>query len=114
MPGFLDRFENRPVGPIMGDSARDLAWMRLDPPRPLDHLALTALSDGDAAAFSKLGRPLGAPTADLTNHFRAPLPCGDWVLADGRSRLSAGGTCREDGELSRRTAACSPSRASWR
>jgi acyl-CoA thioesterase len=101
MPGFLDRFEIRPVGPIMGDgAARNLAWLRLDPPRALDHLALTALSDGwMPAAFSKLGRPFGAPTVDLTIHFRAPVAAGDWVLADYRSRFSAGGVWEEDGEL---------------
>ena len=75
--------------------------MRLDPPRVLDHLALTALSDGwMPAAFSKLGRPVGAPTVDLTIHFRAPLASScDWVLADYRSRFSAGGAWEEDGEL---------------
>ena len=100
MPGFLDRFEIRPVGPLVGDGARNLAWLRLDPPRVLDHLALTTLSDGwMPAAFSKLGRPFGAPTVDLTIHFRAPVPCGDWVLADYRSRFSAGGAWEEDGEL---------------
>jgi acyl-CoA thioesterase len=100
MPGFLDRFEIRPVGPIVGDGARNLAWLRLDPPRALDHLALTALSDGwMPAAFSKLGRPFGAPTADLTIHFRAPVASGEWVLADYRSRFSAGGVWEEDGEL---------------
>jgi acyl-CoA thioesterase len=100
MPGFLDRFEIRPVQPILAGEARNLAWLRLDPPRPLDHLGLTALSDGwMPAAFSKLGRPFGAPTVDLTIHFRAPVPSGDWVLADYRSRFSAGGTWEEDGEL---------------
>jgi acyl-CoA thioesterase len=100
MPGFHDRLEIRPVGPIMGDGARNLAWLRLDPPRALDHLVLTALSDGwMPAAFSKLGRPFGAPTVDLTIHFRAPVPSGEWVLADYRSRFSAGGTWEEDGEL---------------
>ena len=100
MPGFHDRLEIRPVGPIMGDGARNLAWLRLDPPRALDHLVLTALSDGwMPAAFSKLGRPFGAPTVDLTIHFRAPVPSGEWVLADYRSRFSAGGAWEEDGEL---------------
>jgi acyl-CoA thioesterase len=100
MPGFIDRFDVRPVGPIVGDGARNLAWLRLDPPRPLDHLALTALSDGwMPAAFSKLGRPFGAPTADLTIHFRAPVAFGEWVLAHYRSRFSAGGVWEEDGEL---------------
>jgi acyl-CoA thioesterase len=100
LPGFLDRFEIRPVGPITGNGARNLAWLRLDPPRALDHLALTALSDGwMPAAFSKLGRPFGAPTVDLTIHFRAPVPSGEWVLAEYRSRFSAGGAWEEDGEL---------------
>jgi acyl-CoA thioesterase len=100
MPGFLDRFEIRPVGPIMGHGARNRAWLRFDPPRPIDHLALTALSDGwMPAAFSKLVRPIGAPTADLTIHFRAPISSEEWVLADYRSRFSAGGVWEEDGEL---------------
>ena len=100
MPGFIDRLDVRPVGPLMGGEARNLAWLRLDPSRALDHLALTTLSDGwMPAAFSKLGRPFGAPTADLTIHFRAPVASGEWVLADYRSRFSAGGTWEEDGEL---------------
>jgi acyl-CoA thioesterase len=100
MPGFLDRLEIRPVGSITGGDARNLAWLRLDPPRPLDHLALTALSDGwMPAAFSRLGRPFGAPTVDLTIHFRAPVASAEWVLADYRSRFSAGGVWEEDGEL---------------
>jgi acyl-CoA thioesterase len=100
MSGFHQRLEIRPVGELMRGDARNLAWLRLDPPRPLDHLALTALSDGwMPAAFSKLGRPFGAPTVDLTIHFRAPLASEDWVLADYRSRFSAGGTWEEDGEL---------------
>lgn len=99
LPEFQERFEIRPAAPLTGE-ARNLAWLRLDPPRPLDHLALTALSDGwMPAAFSKLARPFGAPTVDLTIHFRAPLAGEDWVLADYRTRFSAGGTWEEDGEL---------------
>jgi acyl-CoA thioesterase len=99
--GFHERLEIRPAGPLMGEgAARNLAWLRLDPPRPLDHLALTALSDGwMPAGFSRLGRPFGAPTVDLTIHFRAPVACEEWVLADYWSRFSAGGTWEEDGEL---------------
>lgn len=99
-PRFVDHLEVRPVWPVMGSGARNLAWLRLDPPQPLDHLALTALSDGwMPAAFSELGRPVGAPTADLTIHFRAPVVAGEWVLAHYRSRFSAGGVWEEDGEL---------------
>jgi acyl-CoA thioesterase len=100
MPDFHDRFEVRPVLPLVSGTPRNLAWLRFDPPRPLDHLALTVLSDGwMPAVFSKLGRPVGAPTVDLTIHFRAPVVSGEWVLADYRSRFSAGGTWEEDGEL---------------
>ena len=99
-PGFVDRLEVRPVLPVFGGTPRNLAWLRFDPPRPLDHLALTALSDGwMPAALSKLGRFAGAPTLDLTIHFRAPVASGEWVLADYRSRFSAGGVWEEDGEL---------------
>ena len=86
--------------PVFSGRPRNLAWLRFDPPRPLDHLALTALSDGwMPAALSKLGRLAGAPTLDLTIHFRAPVANGEWVLADYRSRFSAGGVWEEDGEL---------------
>jgi acyl-CoA thioesterase len=99
MPGFLERFEIRLAAQLTGE-ARNLAWLRLDPPQPLDHLALTAMSDGwRPAAFSKVGRLFGAPTVDLTIHFRTPVPSGEWVLADYRSRFSAGGAWEEDGEL---------------
>jgi len=98
--GFVDRLEVRPVHPLISGRPRNLAWLRFDPPRPLDHVALTALSDGwMPAAFSKLGRSVGAPTVDLTIHFRAPVANGEWVLADYRSRFSAGGAWEEDGDL---------------
>jgi acyl-CoA thioesterase len=100
-PRFHRRFDIRWVDDVLAGEARNLAWLRTDPPRPLDHLALTALSDGwMPAAFSKLGRFVNVPTADLTIHFRAPLAApAEWVLADYRSRFSAGGAWEEDGEL---------------
>jgi acyl-CoA thioesterase len=104
-PVFHDRFDVRWVdGGSPGrpaDEARNLAWLRLNPPQPLDHLAVTAMSDGWLpAAFSKLGRFAIVPTFDLTIHFRAPLPVGgEWLLADYRSSFSAGGAWEEDGEL---------------
>ena len=100
MPAFHEQFEIRWVAGEEG-TARNLAWLRPDPPRLLDHLALTALSDGWLpAAFTKLGRIFGAPTLDLTIHFRAPVaPHCEWVLADYRSRFSTGGAWEEDGEL---------------
>ena len=99
-PRFHDQFEIRWVEGVPEGEARNLAWLRLDPARALDHLALTAFSDGWLpAAFSKLGRFVAAPTVDLTIHFRAPVASGEWVLADYRSRFSAGGVWEEDGEL---------------
>jgi acyl-CoA thioesterase len=104
-PRFFDQLDVRWVsGGHPGraaDDGRNLAWLRLDPPQPFDHLALTALSDGwMPAAFSRLGRFAVVPTLDLTIHFRARLPVeADWVLAEYRSRFSAGGAWEEDGEL---------------
>ena len=71
------------------------------PPAPLDHLTVASLADTLVpAAFSLLGRPLIVPTLDLTIHFRAPLPAaGDWLLCSFVSRLAAGGTWEEDGEV---------------
>ena len=103
-PRFHDRFDIRWVeGGHLGrpsETGRNLAWLRL-PDQPLDHLAVTAMSDGWLpAAFSKLGRPAIVPTFDLTIHFRRPLPvAGEWLLADYHSSFSAGGAWEEDGEL---------------
>ena len=104
-PRFHDRFELRWVeGGAPGraaDRARHVTWMRLEEGGPLDHLAVTAMSDGwMPAAFAKLGRFAIVPTFDLTIHFRAPLPApGEWLLAEYRSNVSAGGAWEEDGEL---------------
>jgi acyl-CoA thioesterase len=104
-PRFHDRFDIRWVRgghPGRGaDAARNIAWLRMDPPQPLDHITVTAMSDGwMPAAFSKLGRFVIVPTFDLTIHFRAPLPVeGEWLLADYRSSFAAGGSWEEDGEL---------------
>ena len=101
MPGFLERLEVRPVGPIVGGEPRNLAWLRLDPPRVLDHLALTALVGRLDAGRLLQARPPGRRADGRPDD---PLPRaagldGDWVLADYRSRFSAGGTWEEDGEL---------------
>ena len=104
-PRFQQRFELRwvdggwPGNP--SERAHHVSWMRLKEGGPLDHLAVTAMSDGWLpAAFSKLGRFVIVPTLDLTIHFRAPLPApGEWLLAEYRSGFSAGGAWEEDGEL---------------
>jgi len=104
-PRFQDRFDIRWVrGGHPGrpeSEARNVAWLRMDPPQPLDHVTVTAMSDGwMPAVVSKLGAFAIVPTFDLTIHFRSRLPVeGEWLLADYRSRFSAGGSWEEDGEL---------------
>ncbi len=77
-------------------------WIRV-PDRPgVDHVGLAAFADAfPPAVFALLGGVAGAPTIDLTIHFRAPLPEGGagWVLGAFRSRRVAGGFFEEDGEL---------------
>ena len=105
MPPFMERYDVRWVaggGPENpGSHARNMAWVRLSPAAPLDHLAVTSLSDTIVpAAFSLLGRFVIVPTLDLTIHFRSPLPVpGEWALVAFSSRMSAGGTWEEDGEV---------------
>ena len=105
MPRFVEQLAVRWVDGAMpgggGAQGRNLAWLRPKEGGPLDALAVTALSDGwMPAALSKLGRLAIVPTFDLTIHFRAPLPAtGDWLLAEYRTRFSAGGAWEEDGEL---------------
>jgi acyl-CoA thioesterase len=105
VPPFVHNFDVRWVegGWIgrPGDRAHNVTWVRPRVPMPLDHVAVTALSDTMVpASFSLLGRPAIVPTLDLTIHFRAPLPApGEWALAAYDSRLSAGGVWEEDGEL---------------
>jgi acyl-CoA thioesterase len=105
LPPFVGNYELRwvaggaPGHP--GKRARNLSWVRLRPGAPLDHLAVTSLSDTLVpAAMSLLGRVLVVPTLDLTIHFRAPLPVDDeWALVSFRSGRSAGGVWEEDGEV---------------
>jgi acyl-CoA thioesterase len=100
LPPFLDNFEIRWAEGEPG-RARNVTWVRPRPATPLDHIAVTALADTMIpAAFTRFGRPLVVPTLDLTVHFRAPLPVEDeWALCVFESRLAAGGTWEEDGEV---------------
>jgi acyl-CoA thioesterase len=99
-PRFFRHFEIR-LAPQREGEARNVAWMRPKPQRPLDHLSVTTLADGwMPAAFSKLGRPAIVPTLDLTIHFRAPLPhATEWTLVTNSSRVSAGGVWDEDTDV---------------
>jgi acyl-CoA thioesterase len=100
LPPFMDNFEVRWVEGEAG-RARNVTWVRLRPAAPLDHVAVAALADTMIpAAFTRFGRPLIVPTLDLTVHFRSPLPVQDeWALCVFESRVAAGGTWEEDGEV---------------
>jgi acyl-CoA thioesterase len=68
---------------------------------PLDPFALAMLSDAwIPSPFVRTAAPFGAPTVDLTIHFRAPEAATGWpVLAVFESHFAHGGFFEEDGEL---------------
>jgi acyl-CoA thioesterase len=84
-----------------GDRAVTGGWIRLREPRPLDELAIVAISDAWwPAPFSVVERPMVAPTIDLTVHIRAPLPRDhDHVLLDVRSDIARDGFFEEDARV---------------
>ena len=96
---FLANYEMRPLS-----APHNGAWMRTAEPRPADPVLLAALTDAwIPAAFAHMEEPNFVPTIDLTIHWRAApgVPAGDhpWVLGLFSTRLGAGGTWEEDGEL---------------
>ncbi|MFN8130419.1 MAG: thioesterase family protein [Solirubrobacteraceae bacterium] len=107
-PPLIDNFDVRPViGPWpagRGEEAVIGAWIRLDPSRPLDALALAILADTLVPApFARTG-PAAAPTVELTLHYRtsdpAALPAaGEHVLVVMRAPLSREGFFSEDAEI---------------
>ncbi len=108
-PPIARRFEVRPAlgAPPFSGAGEALTggWLRLAEPRPLDAPALAMYADAWLPApFTRLTGPVGAPTIDLTVHFRAPaaaaaVAAGEPVLAVFRSSTSGGGFFEEDGEL---------------
>ena len=102
-PRFLENYEMRPW-PKPPGAATTGGWMRTAQPRPADPILLGAMTDAwIPAAFLEMDQPTFVPTIDLTIHWRAParLPEGEhpWVLGVFSTRLGAGGTWEEDGEL---------------
>src|SRR4051812_26252424 len=102
-PRFLENYEMRPWANPPGPATAG-GWMRTEQPRPADPILLGALTDAWVpAAFLEMERPTFVPTIDLTIHWRAPAgaPAGPhpWVLGLFSTRLGAGGTWEEDGEL---------------
>lgn len=105
-PRFFDHVEVRPVfGGFVGSGQTQVGgWIRLNPPEALDPPAVAFLTDAWwPGVFGLLDRPpAGAPTIDLTVHFRRPLPvtpADEPVLARFTTRLVHDGFFEEDGEL---------------
>ena len=105
---MVAQFEVRPAlgGPPFSGAPEALTggWLRFAEPQPLDAPALAMYADGWLpSAWTRLTGPVGAPTVDLTVHFRAPAAAlavvDDPVLAVFRSRTGSEGFFEEDGEL---------------
>jgi acyl-CoA thioesterase len=102
-PRFLENYDMRPWPKPPGPATAG-GWMRTAQPRAADPILLGAMTDAWVpAAFLEMEQPSFVPTIDLTIHWRAPagVPEGDhpWVLGVFSTRLGAGGTWEEDGEL---------------
>jgi acyl-CoA thioesterase len=110
-PSFLRKLvmQVRGVPPFSGSEGplQANAWLGLaDPGRPLDAIALALFSDAlFPTPFMRLREPAGAPTIDLTIHFRTPLSPltrpdrGELCLARFDSRVIHQGFFEEDGVI---------------
>jgi hypothetical protein len=81
--------------------ARTGGWTRLADGRPSDALCVPLFLDcWPPSVFSRTMRPdgAGAPTLELTVHWRNRVPAG-WMYASFESRQLAGGYVDEEGEL---------------
>jgi acyl-CoA thioesterase len=92
--------------PFSGSSSSRVGgWIRLTEPRPADAPLLAAFADAWVPClFPRLAEPIGAPTLDLTIHFRArlPLPAAapdDFYFCVFSSQLAADGVFDESGEI---------------
>lgn len=101
---FLERFRYRVASPedhLFGRStpgpARSGGWVRLAD-RDLDALAVPLVMDSWPPAIFSTFLGGGAPTLELTVHWRG-RPRTTWHLAQFASRLLTGGYVEEDGEL---------------
>ena len=76
------------------DRAEALGWLRTIDHTPVDHLVVTALADSWPPPIARRrSSGVGAPTMDLTIHFRDPLhePIDDFVLIHSRTRTAYDG-----------------------
>jgi acyl-CoA thioesterase len=104
-PPFVDRmfFQHRFGPPLFSraDRAEVGGWLGLREERPLDAMVVAILSDAwFPAPWPRLRAIAGAPTIDLTIHFRSRLPLDDTLLLGHfRTRLVRDGFFDEDGDL---------------
>lgn len=106
LPPIARRMEVRPVlGPAPfseADRAVLGGWLRTREATPADAVAICQYTDAWVPApFARLAGPVGAPTIDLTVHFRRPLPHAGTdplapVLLHVGSTTSADGYFEED------------------
>lgn len=102
-PDFFSRVELRPTrGGFVGSGATAIGgWLRTRPAEPLDAPAVAFLMDAMwPAVYPALEKPVGAPTVDLTVHFRRAIPpIPEPLLASFSTRELHEGFFEEDGEL---------------
>jgi acyl-CoA thioesterase len=111
-PAFMRKLVMQPRGgavPFAGSDQplESTAWLGLaEAQRPLDAIALALFSDAHfPTPFARLREPAGAPTVDLTVHFRAAdalrrdADPGALCLARFRSRVIHEGFFEEDGVI---------------
>lgn len=108
-PQFARHFDFRPViGGLVfkgGSQALSGGWMRFRQPVPIEAPAIACFTDAwMPAIFTRIDFRAGAPTVDLTVHFRAEFPVSglgpeDFVLGVFRSHRLEGGFFEEDGEI---------------
>ncbi|MFV0524360.1 MAG: acyl-CoA thioesterase [Acidimicrobiales bacterium] len=104
-----ERYDFRHVTGAPWHSPRQTAetggWIRLREPRPYDAAVVAALSDAwYPAIFTRVTKPLGVPTIDLTVHIRsvealARMQPDDWMAVRFRTTVAAEGYLEEDGQL---------------
>ncbi|MCW3011075.1 MAG: thioesterase family protein [Solirubrobacterales bacterium] len=106
-PPITKQLDVRPaIGPWPfsgADEARTGGWLQFPEPRVADAFACATWIDAWwPAPFVRLTAPIGAPTIDLSIHFRVRLPLDagtEPVLGLFTSRSSAQGFFEEDAEL---------------
>ena len=111
-PGLVpmrERYEYRHVTGAPWDGPASQAetggWIRLREQRPYDAALVAALTDAwYPAIFTRLPRPMGVPTIDLTVHVRSVealqrMQPDDWMAVRFRTTVAGEGFLEEDGEL---------------